>query len=179
MKKNHIIIGITGGIAAYKACDLIRLFKKNAHEVTCVITKEAREFVTQLTLETLSNNKIIDDMFSLPENRSPLHISLADKADLIVVCPATANIIGKLASGICDDILTCIMCSSKAPVLIAPAMNDLMYKNKIVQKNIASLKETGYKFIGPVKGPLASGYEAIGHLADVNSIFQMSKNLLK
>lgn len=179
MKQKHIILGITGSIAAYKACDLIGLLKKSGCDVTCLLTKEAGEFITPLTLETLSGNKVISDMFALPENRTPLHTSLADKANLVVICPATANIIGKLASGICDDILCCTIFATKAPVLIAPAMNDNMYKHKIVQKNIAILKEIGYKFIGPVKGHLACGYDAIGHLADIAAVFKESKKLIK
>lgn len=175
----HVILGITGSIAAYKACDLIGLFRKNGFDVTCVLTKEAKEFVTPLTLETLSGNKAIDDMFALPENRAPLHTSLAEKADLIVVCPATANIIGKLASGICDDILSCTIFAAKAPVLLAPAMNDRMYRHKVIGKNIATLKDLGYKFIGPVKGHLACGYDAMGHLADTADIFKESRKLLK
>lgn len=179
IKAKTIIIGITGSIAAYKTCDLMTLYRKQGYDVICLLTREAGEFVTPLTLETLSGNKVIDNMFALPENRTPLHTSLAERADLIVVCPATANIIGKLASGICDDILTCVIYASKAPVLIAPAMNDKMYKHKIVQKNISVLKENGYKFIGPISGRLACGYDAMGHLADTPSIFNESKKLIK
>jgi len=179
MKTKNIILGLTGSIAAYKACELINLFRKDGFCVTCLLTKEAKEFITSLTLETLSGNKVVEDMFALPENRTPLHTSLAEKADIIVICPATANIIGKLASGICDDILSCTVFSAKAPVLIAPAMNDCMYNHKIVQKNISILKELGYKFAGPIKGRLACGHTAIGHLADTATIFKESKKLLR
>ncbi|NQT21827.1 MAG: hypothetical protein HQ579_00130 [Candidatus Omnitrophica bacterium] len=179
MKTKHIVLGITGSIAAYKACELISLFRKANFSVSCVLTKEAAEFITPLTLEVLSGNKVLEDMFSLPDNRTPAHISLADTADLVVICPATANIIGKLASGVCDDFLCCTVISTKAPVLIAPAMNNNMFKHKIVQKNIATLKEIDYRFIGPVKGHLACGYEAIGHLAEISDIFKESKKLIK
>src|SRR3989338_6885549 len=168
MKQKNVILGITGSIAAYKACDLIGLLKKNGCEVTCVLTKEAGYFITPLTLETLSGNRAFCDMFELPEKRTTIHVSLADKADIVIICPASANIIGKLASGIYDDLLTCTICATKAPVLVAPAMNDKMYKHKIVQKNIAALKSLGYRFIGPVKGHLACGDYAIGHLADIS-----------
>ena len=179
MKRKNIILGITGSIAAYKACDLIGLFRKNGFEVTCILTKEAGEFITPLTLETLSSNTAFSDMFKLPEKRTAVHISLADKADLVVICPASANIIGKLANGICDDLLTCTVFATKAPVLVAPAMNDKMYKHKIIQKNIATLKNAGHTFVGPVKGHLACGDYAIGHLADISNIFKESKRLLK
>ena len=146
MKKKNIVIGITASIAAYKACDLITHLKKKGHNVICIMTREAGEFVTPLTLETLSGNKVYEDMFKLPDTRDIAHVSLADKADLIVICPATANIIAKLASGLCDDLLTATVISSTAPVLIAPAMNDKMYKNKITRRNIETLKKAGYKY---------------------------------
>jgi len=179
MKIKHIILGVTGSIASYKACELISLFKKSNFDVSCILTKEGREFITPLTLEVLSSNKVVEDMFALPENRTPIHVSWADKADLVIICPATANIIGKLASGICDDFLCATVISTKAPVLIAPAMNNNMYRHKIVQRNITALKKIGYKFIGPIKGHLACGSNAIGHLAGISDIFRASKKLIK
>lgn len=180
IKKNKtIMLGVTGSIASYKACEIINLLKKIGADVQVLVTKEAVEFITPLTLQTLSKNKVISDMFELPNEWNPLHTALAEKADLILIAPATANIIGKLANGICDDILTCVAYASDAPVLIAPAMNDKMYKHKIVQDNIAKLKKIGYKFIGPVKGNLACGYDAIGHLAEVEEIASEAKRLLK
>lgn len=178
-KPKEIIVGVTASIAAYKACEIVNNLKKQLYSVTVLMTKEAKEFVTPLTMQTLSGNKVITDMFELPEEWSPVHTSLADKADLILVVPATANIIGKLASGVCDDILTCTIFASEAPVLIAPAMNEKMYEHNIVQDNIAKLKKTGYHFIGPIKGHLACGHEAIGHLAKVEDILSEAKRLLK
>lgn len=118
-------------------------------------------------------------MFCLPEKREAAHISLAQKADLIVLCPATANIIAKLAAGICDDLLTSTVISSEAPVLIAPAMNDKMYKNTITRRNLRELKKAGHAFIGPVQGHLACGYEGLGHLADIGQIVKRVEKILK
>jgi phosphopantothenoylcysteine decarboxylase/phosphopantothenate--cysteine ligase len=179
MKKKTVIIGITGGIAAYKACDAINHLRKKRYNVICIMTREAEEFVTRLTLETLSGNKVYQNMFELPETREIAHISLAEKAGLIVICPATANIIAKLASGICDDLLTTTVISSEAPVLIAPAMNDKMYKNKITQRNIETLKKAGYKFIDPIRGRLACGNVGVGHLADLTAILKRIEKILK
>lgn len=176
--KVSIILGVTGSIAAYKACEIISSLRKNEIDVDVLLTKEAEKFITPLTLQTLSGNKVVTDMFELPTEWNPVHTSLAQKADLILIAPATANVIGKLACGICDDILTCVVFASKAPVLIAPAMHVNMYKNKIVQANIAKLKTIGYKFIGPVKGHLACGCDDIGHIADVKDIVAEAKRLL-
>ena len=181
MKKDikTIILGVTGSIAAYKACELTGLLKKEGFNVRVLLTKEANEFVTALTLQTLSQNKVIMDMFESPEEWNPVHTSLAQSADLILIAPATANIIAKLASGICDDILTCTIFAADAPVLIAPAMNDKMYEHKVVQDNIAKLKKIGYRFIGPIKGHLACGCEAVGHIADLADIIAEVKRLAK
>ena len=178
MKQKNIIIGITGGIAAYKAGDVINQLRKKGYNVICIMTREAEEFITRLTLETLSGNKVYKDMFKLPDPRQIAHISLAERADLIVICPATANIIGKLASGICDDLLTTTVVSSRSPVLIAPAMNDKMYNNKIIQRNIETLKKAGYKFIDPIRGHLACGHVGVGHLADLAAILKRIEKTL-
>ena len=168
--KKTIVLGVSGSIASYKAADLVSDLTKNGYDVCVIMTKEATEFISPLTLQTLSGNKVYSGMFELPEEWDAKHISLAKKADLIVIAPATANIIGKLANGICDDLLSCTAVASEAPVLIAPAMNDVMYNNKIVQENIAKLKGVGYKFVGPKKGRLACGDIAVGCLADVDDI---------
>lgn len=173
-----VILGVTGSIAAYKACELVNLLKKRGFTVKCLMSKDAEHFVTALTLETLSCNKVVKNMFDLPETRSPVHIALSEEADLILVAPATADIIGKVASGIADDILTCTICSSKSPVVFAPAMNDRMYTNPIVQDKIEYLKEKGYRFIGPALGRLACGYEGIGHLAPVEDIVKLVEKLI-
>lgn len=178
-KKKLVVLGVTGSIASYKACDIVNLFRKSGIECACVLTKDAKEFITPLTLETLSGNKVIDDMFALPDRREPVHTSLADRASLVLIAPATANVIGKIANGICDDILTCVVMATKAPVLLAPAMNKNMYEHAAVRENIAKLKEMGYKFVGPVKGRLMCGGEGMGHIAETGDIFKEAKKLLK
>lgn len=177
-KQKEIILGITGSIAAYKAAEIISLLKKSKISVTAIMTDCAGKFITPLTIQTVSGNKVYQEMFSLPEKWDLVHTSLADRADLILIAPATANAIGKLASGICDDLLTCTVFASKAKVLVAPAMNNKMYEHKIVQDNIKKLKALGYKFIGPVKGRLACGEEAIGCLAKAEDIVLEVKKLL-
>ncbi len=174
-----VILGVTGSIAAYKACEIVSLLKKEAIDVQVILTKEAAAFVTPLTFQTISQNAAITDMFECPEDWNPRHISIADKAGLVIIAPATANVIGKLAAGICDDMLTCTVFATKAPVLIAPAMNDKMYKHPVTQDNIARLKKIGYHFIGPIKGRLACGSEEIGHIADVKDIANEAKRLLR
>ena len=174
-----VILGVTGSIAAYKACEIVSLFKKEAIDVRVILTKEAAAFVTPLTFQTISQNKAIIDMFECPEDWNPRHVSIADRAGLVLIAPATANIIAKLAAGICDDMLTCIVFATKAPILIAPAMNDKMYKHPIMQDNIKRLKKIGYCFIGPIKGRLACGCEEIGHIADTRDIIGEAKRLLK
>jgi len=178
-KKKEIIIAVTASIAAYKACEIINRLRKRKISVTVVMTKDAEEFITPLTLQTLSGNKIIRDLFTLPENVSPAHISLADKCDLVLIAPATANIIAKLSCGIADDVLSCLCLSTDAPVVICPAMNEKMYKHKITQENITRLRKVGYKFVGPRKGHLVCGTEGIGHLADVEEIVKCAVGALK
>ena len=177
-KTGPVILGVTGSIAAYKACDIISALRKEKIDVQVILTKEAQEFITPLSVQTLSCNKVITEMFALPEKWEPIHTSIADKAALILIAPATANAIGKLASGICDDILTCVVYATEAPVFVAPAMNGKMYRHEIVQANIAKLKTIGYKFIGPIKGRLACGHEDIGHIAGTDDIVKEVKKLL-
>ena len=179
MKKKTVVLGITASIAAYKACDLVTALKKKGYNVICIMTRNAKQFVTPLTLETLSGNKVYDDMFVLPEKRETVHISLAEAADLIVIFPATANIIGKLASGISDDLLTCAVISTGSPILIAPAMNSNMYNHKITVRNINELKKIGYEFIGPEKGHLACGCVGIGHIKDTRETVERIEKILK
>ena len=178
-KAGPVILGVTGSIAAYRACDIISALRKESIDVQVILTKEAAEFITPLSVQTLSCNKVITEMFAMPEKWEPIHTSIADKAAIILIAPATANIIGKLASGICDDILTCVTYATKAPVLIAPAMNEKMYRHEVVQANIAKLKTIGYKFIGPIKGRLACGHEDIGHIAETSDIVKEVKRLLQ
>jgi phosphopantothenoylcysteine decarboxylase/phosphopantothenate--cysteine ligase len=167
-----IVLGVTGGIAAYKAAELVRLFVKGGAEVHVLMTASARQFVTPLTFQTLSRNPVHTDLFNCIEEQEIGHISLADRADLIVIAPATANTIGKIATGIADDLLTTTVMATKAPVLIAPAMNSNMYHNPLYQLNEDRLREHGYLFADPVKGMLACGWEGEGKLQDPSVIYQ-------
>jgi phosphopantothenoylcysteine synthetase/decarboxylase len=176
MGKN-IVIGVTGSIAAYKSAEIVRKFVKKDFTVRVVMTESATEFITPLTLETLSGNTVYLDMF-IRENMQENHISLADFADIILVSPATASIIGKVASGICDDLMTCTIFAFKGPVVFAPAMNENMWLNKIVQKNVEKLKENGYKFVGPEEGELASGKSGIGRFTGTDKIFSFVEKIL-
>lgn len=178
-KDKNIVIGITGGIACYKACDIISYLVHEGACVNVIMTKNATEFITPLTLETLSKHKVVVDMFEEKDYIEVEHISLAKKADIILVVPATANIIGKVANGIADDMLSTTIMATTSKVVFAPAMNDAMYNNKIVQDNISKLKQYGYKFIEPQEGNLACGYKAIGKLADKNTIIDSIKNILE
>lgn len=165
LKGKTIIVGISGGIAVYKVCDVISRLKKLNANVHVIMTKSAEEFVNPLTFQTLSNNRVVSDMFEKVDRWDVEHISLAQAADLFLIAPATANIIGKIANGIADDMLSTTAMATKASVLIAPAMNTNMYTNKIVQGNIECLKSLGYDFIQPELGMLACGDIGIGKLA--------------
>ncbi len=173
-KGKNIVIGITGGIAAYKICDLIRLLVKDEINVDVILTKAAKEFVTPLTIQTLTSNPVYWDMFSVDFEPKIGHISLAQKADLIVVAPATADIIAKVASGICDDLLTTTICATKSPVLFIPSMNVNMWDNPIFQENLCKVKKF-YKVMEPVEGLLACGDYGKGKLPDVEDIFEEIK----
>lgn len=172
LSNKTIVIGVTGGIAAYKAAELVSKLKKLHAEVHVIMTDNAKEFITPLTLQTLSQNKVITNMFEKITDWEIEHISLAQKADLFIIAPATANIIGKIANGIADDMLTTTIMAAKAPVLIASAMNTNMYENQIVQSNISKLKKLGYYFIDPDTGMLACGQEGKGRLADIDDIIE-------
>ena len=167
-----VVIGVTGGIAIYKALDVISALRKKDIEVHVIMTESASKFVNPLTFQSISQNMVVTDMFAEPKAWEIQHISLAQKADLMLVAPATANIIGKISNGIADDMLSTTIMATKAKVLIAPAMNTNMYENKIVQNNISKLKDFGYKFIEPASGRLACGDVGIGKLADVNTIVE-------
>lgn len=179
LKDKNIVIGMTGGIACYKVCELITHLVREGANVEVVMTKNATEFITPLTIETLSKHKVITDMFEKKSHVEVEHISLARKADLIVVVPATANILGKVANGIADDMLSTTIMATPAKVVFAPAMNNEMYNNAIVQDNIAKLKDYGYYFINPIEGNLACGYKAVGKLANKNTIIENIENLLR
>jgi phosphopantothenoylcysteine decarboxylase/phosphopantothenate--cysteine ligase len=177
-KTKNIILGVTASIAIYKACDLVRRLRDAGYSVTVVMTKEAEELVKPIVFQSLSGNKVYTGMFSEPQEWEIEHVSLADKGDLVLVAPATANIIGKICAGICDDLLTCIISATKAPVVMAPAMNTNMYKNRITQRNIKELKSLGYKFVEPKKGKLACGKAGVGCLAEVDEIVKTAQKIL-
>ena len=173
MSKKNIVVGVTGGVAVYKALDVISKLKKKDINVDVIMTESACEFVTPLSFQSLSQNAVIKDMFDEPKVFEIQHISLAKKADLVVVVPATANIIGKVANGIADDMLSTTIMATKAKVIFAPAMNTNMYKNPIVQENIKKLKDYGYEFINPSSGRLACGDIGDGKLADTEEIVEV------
>lgn len=170
LSNTTIIVGVTGGIAAYKACDVVSKLKKLNASIHVIMTESACEFVQPMTFQTLSNNFVINDMFKEPKTWEVEHIELAKRADAFLIVPATANFIGKLAAGIADDMLTTTVMATRAPVIIAPAMNTNMYTNRIVQANIGALQDLGYKFIEPASGRLACGDIGAGKLADVDDI---------
>ena len=170
VEKRNVVLGITGGIAAYKACGIVSKLKKSGVNVDVIMTENATKFITPLTLETLSSNPVATDMFSDKGHWEVEHVSLANKADVLLVAPATANIIGKVACGIADDMLSTTIMATKAKVIFAPAMNVNMYDNPIVQENIKKLMSFGYDFIDSETGMLACGIEAKGRLASLDVI---------
>jgi phosphopantothenoylcysteine decarboxylase/phosphopantothenate--cysteine ligase len=177
-ESRHIVLGVTGGIAAYKACELTRLFIKDGYSVHVIMTEHARAFVAPLTFSTLSGNPVATEMFDGAAPEKIKHIDLADHADLIVVAPATANIIAKVSAGIADDLLTTVISATKAPVLFAPSMNVNMYENPVTQGNIKRLTDLGFQFIAPGSGWLACGWEGRGRLAEPTLIFERAGALL-
>jgi len=164
------VLGVTGSIAAYKSADLVSRLRKRGHEVRVVMTADAQEFVTPLTLQTLSRQPVTGDLYDEKQSWHPGHIELADRADLLVVAPATANAIARFAHGIADDALGAIYLATLAPVLIAPAMNGKMWQHPATRANVRTLEERGVSFVGPEEGMLACGYEGIGRLWPVEGI---------
>ena len=179
--KRTVLLGITGSIAAYKSADLASQLKKLGHDVYCVMTQDASQFITPLTLQTLSQHPVTIDLFEAGEGDwRPSHLQLADTADLFVISPATANVLAKLAHGIADDALSTIALALRpeAKVLVAPAMNGKMWLHPATQANVKTLQSRGVEFIGPDKGLLACGYEGIGRLWNVDEIVKKIQKLL-
>ncbi len=170
--KMNIILGVTGSIAAHKAADLASLLTKQGGEVHVVMTADAQRFITPLPFKTLSRNPVVTDLYDETGGWQPAHIQLADEADLLLVAPATANFIAKMALGLANDALSCIALAlnPKAKVLIAPAMNGKMWQHPATQQNVAALKARGAEFIGPDEGLLSCGYEGVGRLWPVEQI---------
>lgn len=172
-----ILIGITGAIAAYKICELIRLFKKNNAQVKVIATNNAMNFVTKTTIEALCRNPLNLNQFEIDEYK-PEHISLVDWADIFLIAPISANTISKITYGICDNLLTSVFCACKKPIIIAPCMNTGMWESSVIEQNIEMLKKRGIKVIEPETGFLACGVEGKGRLADINVIFDTVKNCI-
>ena len=170
VRDKTIVLGVTGSIAAYKAVELASKLTQDGARVDVVMTKSAQEFVTPLTFWSVTQRPVVTEMFDLTSEFSIEHVSLAERADLVVIAPATANTIAKLSRGIADDILCCTVLATKAPVIVAPAMNVNMYENQVTQENIARLKERGFNFVGPAYGRLASGAWGVGRLAEIDEI---------
>ena len=175
----YIVLGVTGSISAYKAADIANRLHKDGHDVHVVMTDGAEEFITPLTLQTLSKNKVHADEFEEYDPTIVKHIDLAGNADVVLIAPATANIIGKIAGGIADDLLTAVVmaAANQAQVVIAPAMNTNMYENPIVQENIEKLKKLGYLFVDPKDSHLACGTTGKGALADVDEIVAFTEGV--
>jgi phosphopantothenoylcysteine decarboxylase/phosphopantothenate--cysteine ligase len=178
-KPKNVVLGVSGGIACYKAVELVRLLVKEQYTVQVIMTRGAMQFVTPLTFQTLSARPVATDTFNLTQESEIGHINLADSADIFVVAPATANVIGKIAAGIADDLLTTVLMATQAPVLIAPAMNIHMYENPILQENLRKLRRVGYEILEPVEGYLACGYEGKGRLPDPEAILEQIRLQLK
>jgi phosphopantothenoylcysteine decarboxylase/phosphopantothenate--cysteine ligase len=176
-KGKNILIGISGGIAAYKICDLIRLLVKDGFNVEVIMTEHAKHFITPLTIQTLTGNPVYYELFNLIKESKIGHISLAEKADCVVIAPATANIIGKIANGIADDLLTTTVLATKSPILIVPSMNKNMWENPIVIENVKKISKI-YHVMNPVEGLLACGVYGSGKLPDVEDILENIKILL-
>jgi phosphopantothenoylcysteine synthetase/decarboxylase len=179
-EQKTIVLGVTGSIAAYKAADLASLLTKRGHSVHVVMTSDALRFITPLAFKTLSRHPVVTDLYDEEEGWKPTHIQLADEADLLLIAPATANNMAKLAAGLADDALTCIALAlnPKARILIAPAMNGKMWSHPATQRNAGILKDRGAEFIGPEAGLLSCGYEGLGRLWEVDKIAARASEML-
>jgi len=176
-----VVLAVTAGIAAYKSATLVRELKATRAEVLVIMTKRATKFVSALTFETLSQNPVAVDMFSSSNQWDLEHIALADRADILIVAPATANIIGKAAHGIADDLVstTILTMMTTVPVLMAPAMNNRMWENPMVEGNVKSLERIGISFVGPAEGKLADGRVGIGRMAETGDILEAAHLLIR
>jgi phosphopantothenoylcysteine decarboxylase/phosphopantothenate--cysteine ligase len=177
LKGKRIVLGVTGGIAAYKAAEFVRLLVKEEVEVHVVMTENAQKFITPLTFQTLSGNPVVTDSFTLIEDVKIGHIALADLAELVVILPATANIIGKIAHGIADDFLSTMVMATRAPVLLVPSMNVNMWENRVLQKNTQSLLNLGYHFMEPGEGELACHWYGKGRLPELNEVVEKIEDI--
>ncbi len=177
-KSKTIVLGITGSISAYKAADLAARFTKDGFRVDAVFTESAMKFASPMTLRNLTGRPVVTTMWELSTEFSVEHVALSEAADVVLVAPASANIIARLANGIADDMLTCTVLATKAPVIIAPAMNDNMWANQVTQDNVAKLKKRGFIFVGPAYGRLASGKMGLGRLTELDEIYGVTLQVL-
>lgn len=181
-KKNSpktVIFGLTGSIACYKVCDCIAQLALEGVRVLCVLSRAAKEFITPLTLASVSGFPVYEDQFMPPPFSKPVHTYLAQEADLIVVAPATADVIAKIATGQADDLLTSTILASRAKMLLAPAMNENMWLNGFTQENVGRLRKAGIEFVEPIRGHLVCQVEGLGHIAAADTILNRIRNLLK
>ncbi len=175
----RIVVGVTGSIAAYKAAEVVSQLVQRAAAVTVVMTRAASQFVGPLTFQTITRNRVMLDAFDLESVVDPTHISLTEDADLVLIAPATANFIAKAAHGIADDMLTSLLLAVVCPVLVVPAMNDRMWKNRLVQENLTRIREAGFQIVDPEEGFLACGSYAVGRLADPVEIVRRVEQAIK
>ncbi|MBI4028126.1 MAG: phosphopantothenoylcysteine decarboxylase [Verrucomicrobia bacterium] len=179
MKSKTILLGVTGSIAAYKSADIASRLVKLGHSVHAIITADGAHFITPLTLKTLTRNPVIASLYDEELGGRPTHIQLAEAADLLLIAPATANVLAKLAHGIADDALSTIALATSAPILAAPAMNNKMWDHPATQENVRILKKRGVRFIGPEEGLLACGSKGVGRLCDPDEIVKTAAAMLK
>ena len=170
LKGTNVLLGVSGSIAAYRACDFITLLRNEGASVRVIMTKDAQHFITPLSLQSFSGNEVMTDFFSLPGRTKPVHIELARWANVVCVAPASADVLARFANGLADDLLTCTVLATEAKLVVAPAMNEKMYFHPATQENLARLKKRGVSVVDPIKGHLVCIEEGIGHLAENASI---------
>ncbi len=179
LKDKTIVLGICGGIAAYKSAELTRRLVEAGAKVHVMMTKAAQEFITPLTLQTLSGNPVHTDLFSLTQEQEIGHISIADRADVVLIAPTTADILAKVAHGLCDDLISTVVCATRATILFAPSMNVHMWENPITQENVEKLRKHGYLILEPDSGYLACGYTGKGRLPEPEALIREIEKVLK
>lgn len=178
LKGKKILLGVTASISAYRACDLITLLRAEGAEVTVVMTRDAEHFITPLSLQSFAGREVVRDFFQTEGRTKPVHIELAKQHDAILIAPASADVLAKLAHGFAEDVLTCTVLASKAPVLAAPAMNENMFYHKATQENLKRLEANGVRIIAPIKGHLVCMDQGMGHLAELPDIVAALKKCL-
>ena len=179
LERYEVIVGVSGGIAAYKACEVVSKLVQSGAGVTVAMTRAARKFVGPVTFQALTGRDVLSSLWDFDDRCGVRHITLTSAADLMLIAPATANIIGKIAGGIADDLLSTLVISADSPVVLAPAMNDRMWSNPIVKGNVSRLAELGYRFVGPGEGWLACGTLGPGRMAESHEIFEVIVGMLK